>query len=90
MAERAKDVLDWRSERAKEIVKVVRNLDFRIAILSDDTYVLGGYEVVRLINIFCNTKRTRKSLNSFVASLRRQDYIEENQLAIIRGEKKLP
>ncbi|MBA7542145.1 hypothetical protein ES705_34464 [subsurface metagenome] len=81
-AERAKDILDWRSEKAKEIVKVVRNLDFRIAILSDDVYVLNGYEIVRLINIFCTTKRTRKSLNSFVAFLRRRDNIYENQLDI--------
>ncbi len=88
--ERAKDVLDWRSEKAKEIVKVIRNLDVKIAIVSDKVYILEGYEVIRLVNIICTIKRTRKSLNSFVEMIRRNDYIEENQLAIIKGEKKIP
>ncbi len=88
--ERAKDVLDWRSEKAKEIVKVIRNLDVKIAIVSDKVYILEGYEVIRLVNIICTIKRTRKSFNSFVEMIRRNDYIEENQLAIIKGEKKIP
>ncbi|GAI60920.1 unnamed protein product, partial [marine sediment metagenome] len=73
-----------------EIDKVIRNLDFRIAILSDDTYILEGYEIVRLINIFCNTKRIRKSLKSFEAMIRRRDDIYENQLDISKGKKEIP
>ncbi|GAI85347.1 unnamed protein product, partial [marine sediment metagenome] len=89
-AERVKDVIDWRSKRAKTIVKAIENLDFRIAILSSAQYVLDGYEIIRLVNIIYTSKRVGRSLRGLEASIRRQDYIEENQLAIIKGEKKLP
>ncbi|GAI71664.1 unnamed protein product [marine sediment metagenome] len=89
-AERVKDVLDFRSKRAKEVVKAFKKLDFAIAILSDDEYILGPYELIRLVNIIYTSKRIRRSLNDFGAMLRRRDDIYENQLEIIKGKKEIP
>lgn len=85
---RVKDVLDRRSKRAKSIVEAFNKLEFHFAILSDEEYILGPYELIRLVNIFYTSNRVKRSLNNFAASIRRRDYIFEHQLEIIRDKKK--
>ncbi|GAI66427.1 unnamed protein product [marine sediment metagenome] len=87
-AKRVKDVIDWRSKKAKSIVKVFNNLPFRIAILSDDQYILGPYEMIRLVNIFYTSNDIRRSLKAFGAMIRRRDDIYEDQLEIVRDTRK--
>ncbi|MBA7539925.1 hypothetical protein ES705_32214 [subsurface metagenome] len=72
-AEREKDIIDWRGERAKEIKKVINDLDFDFALISDGRYDLGPYEIIRLINIFATSKRMKRSLESFEKSIRRRE-----------------
>ena len=64
-AEKVKDIIDWRGERAKEIEKVLNDLKFDFALISDDRYDLGPYEIIRLINIFATSRRMKRSLESF-------------------------
>lgn len=88
MTERIKDSIDWRSNRAKEIVEVINNWDFKIAIVSDQVYMLKGYEIVRLVNIFKNSRRIKRSLNGLEALIRRREKILEEQLNILPGKEK--
>jgi len=68
---RAEDIIDYRSEKAKEIVSVIKSLPFYFALVSDKEYRLGGYEIIRLINIIMTVKRKVKSLNSFEKLIRK-------------------
>ena len=88
MSERIKDSIDWRSNRAKEIVEVISKLGFSIAIVSDKVYILKGYEIVRLVNIFKTSRRMRRSLNGLEELIRRRERIIEEQLELIKGTRK--
>ena len=70
---RAEDIIDYRSEKAREIVRVIKSLPFHFALVSDKKYRLDGYEIIRLINIIMTVKRKAKSLNSFEKLLRKTD-----------------
>jgi len=87
MAERVKDSIDYRSDRAKEIVEVIKNLDFKIAIVSDQVYKLKGYEIVRLVNIFKTSRRMKRSLNLLEALIRRRERIYEEQPRILPNRR---
>lgn len=89
MTERIKDSIDWRSNRAKEIVEVINNWGFDIAIVSDQVYKLKGYEIVRLVNIFKTSRRIKRSLNGLEALIRRREKIYEEQLNILPGKKNI-
>ena len=89
MTERIKDSIDWRSNRAKEIVEVINNWDFKIAIVSDQVYMLKGYEIVRLVNIFKTSRRIKRSLNGLEALIRRREKIYEEQLNILPGKENI-
>ena len=88
MVERVKDSIDWRSNRAKEIVEVISKLGFSIAIVSDKVYILEGYEIVRLVNIFKTSRRMRRSLNGLEELIRKQERIIEEQSELIKGTRK--
>ena len=75
--EKVKDILDWRSERARKIEKVVNNLNFDFAIISDKEYTLGPYELIRLVNIIATSRRIGRSLDGFERSIKRQDRVYE-------------
>ena len=89
MTERIKDSIDWRSNRAKEIVEVINNWGFDIAIVSDQVYKLKGYEIVRLVNICKTSRRIKRSLNGLEALIRRREKIYEEQLNILPGKKNI-
>ena len=88
MVERVKDSIDWRSNRAKEIVKVINKLGFSIAIVSDKVYILEGCEIVRLVNIFKTSRRMRRSLNGLEGLIRRREKIIEEKPELIKGTGK--
>ena len=90
MVERVKDSIDWRSNRAKEIVEVISKLGFNIAIVSDKVYILKGCEIVRLVNIFKTSRRMRRSLNGLEGLIRRRERRIEKQIELIKdtGKKK--
>ena len=79
MTEKIKDSIDWRSNRAKEIVEVIKEWGFDIAIVSDQVYKLKGYEIVRLVNIFKTSRRMKRSLNGLEALIRRREKIYKDQ-----------
>ncbi len=88
-AERVKDIIDWRSERAKEIKKVLNDLKFDFALISDKKYDLGPYEIIRLINIFATSRRMKRSLESFEKSIKRSGKMSGIPYLIgVIGEKK--
>ncbi len=88
-AEREKDLIDWRGERAKEIKKVLNDLDFNFALMSDKKYDLGTYEIIRLVNIFTTSRRMKRSLESFYECIKRKRKMSEfPYLAKLIGEKK--
>ncbi|MBA7557412.1 hypothetical protein ES705_50167 [subsurface metagenome] len=70
-AERVKDIIDWKGERAEEIKKVLNDLKFDFTLKSDEKYDLGPYEIIRLINIFATSRRMKRSLKSFEKCLKR-------------------
>jgi hypothetical protein len=86
---REEDIIDYRSEKAREIISVIKSLPFHFALVSDKKYRLDGYEIIRLINIIMTVKRKVKSLNSFEKLLRKTDnhYQVPYQTKVI-GEKK--
>lgn len=86
-AERVKDVLDWKSDRAKKIIKEIGKSNFRIIILGNQDYMLGGYEIIRVINIIMTSKRIKRSLNNLEKSILRREGIYEDQLEILRAKK---
>ncbi len=86
---RAEDIIDYRSEKAREIVSVIKSLPFHFALISDKKYRLDGYEIIRLINIIMTVKRKVKSLNSFEKLLRETDkHYQVPYLTKVIGEKK--
>jgi hypothetical protein len=89
MAERIKDSIDWRSNRAKEIVEVINRLGFDIAIVSDKVYKLKGFEIVRLVNIFKTSRRMKRSLNGLEGLIRRRERIYEEQAETTEGIRKI-
>ncbi len=86
---RAEDIIDYRSEKAREIIRVIKSLPFHFALVSDKKYRLDGYEIIRLINIIMTVKRKAKSLNSFEKLLRNTSkYYQVTYLKEVREEKK--
>ena len=86
---RAEDIIDYRSEKAREIISVIKSLPFHFALVSDKKYRLDGYEIIRLINIIMTVKRKVKSLNSFEKLLRETDKCYTvPYLTKVIGEKK--
>ena len=86
---RAEDIIDYRSEKAREIISVIKSLPFHFALVSDKKYRLDGYEIIRLINIIMTVKRKVKSLNSFEKLLRETDkHYQVPYLIKAIGEKK--
>ena len=86
---RAEDIIDYKSEKAREIVSVIKSLPFHFALISDKKYDLGPYEIIRLINIIMTVKRKVKSLNSFEKLLRETDkHYQVPYLTKVIGEKK--
>ncbi len=87
-AERVKDIIDWRSKRAKEIEHVVNGLDFDFALVSGQEYRLGPYEIIRLINIFATSRRMKRSLESFKKFIKKNREMSElKYLKEVIGEK---
>jgi len=72
---RAEDIIDYRSEKAGEVVRVIKSLPFHFALVSDKEYRLDGYEIIRLINIIMTVKRKAKSLNSFEKLLKKREEV---------------
>ena len=89
-AEREKDLIEWRGERAEEIKKVLNDLDFNFALMSDKKYDLGPYEIIRLINIFATSRRMKRSLESFEKCIKRSGKISglEYAIKVIRDKNK--
>lgn len=81
------DVLDWRSDRAAEIVSVVSKMKYRIVILGDDQYDLGPYELIRLVNIFATSNDIKRSLDSLVKLIRRRERIYREEAKIFAEAK---
>jgi len=88
-SERVKDVLDWKSDRVKEIIKGVCESNFRIIILGSQDYMLGSYEIIRVINIIMTSKKIKRSLNNLEKSIWRREGIYDNQLEILSGKKEV-
>lgn len=76
-AERVKDIIDWRGKRAKEIKKVLNEVPFRIALISDKRYDLGPYEVIRVANIIATSRRMKRSLESFEKFIKKKEKMYE-------------
>ena len=89
MVKRPVDVLDWRGDRAAEIVSVVRKLPYKISILGGSQYDLGPYEIIRIVNIFCTSNNIKRSLDSLVKLIRRREKIYKEQYNILRDKKKI-
>ncbi|MBA7534571.1 hypothetical protein ES705_26820 [subsurface metagenome] len=89
-AEREKDLIDWRGERAKEIKKVINDLKFDFALISDKRYDLGPYEMIRLINIFATSRRMKRSLESFEKFIKKNRETSglEYAIKVIRDKNK--
>ncbi|MBA7581100.1 hypothetical protein ES695_04850 [Candidatus Atribacteria bacterium 1244-E10-H5-B2] len=86
---RAEDIIEYRSEKAREIISVIKSLPFHFALVSDKEYRLDGYEIIRLINIIMTVKRKVKSLNSFEKLIRNTDkYYRVTYLKEVIEEKK--
>jgi len=83
------DILDWRGDRAAEIVSVVNKLPYKISILSDSVYDLGPYELIRLVNIFATSNNIKRSLDGLIRLIRRREKIYREQAEIIKGTKKI-
>lgn len=83
------DVLDWRGDRAAEIVSVVRKLPYKIAILSDSQYNLGPYEIIRLVNIFCTSNNIKRSLDGLINLIRRREKIYLDQAKLVAEKRKI-
>jgi len=83
------DILDWRGDRAAEIVSVVNKLPYKISILSDSVYDLGPYELIRLVNIFATSNNIKRSLDGLIRLIRRREKIYREQAEIIKGKKKI-
>jgi len=84
-----KDIIDWRSERAKEIKKVINDLKFNFTLISDKGYDLGPYEIIRLINIFVTSRRMKRSLENFEKCIKRNRNMSGIPYLIrVIGEKK--
>lgn len=87
--ERPKDILDWRYERAKEIKKVLKQIPFKFALISDKKYDLGPYEIIRLVNIFATSNNLKHSLEAFLKMKQRSEKMYEIPYLIkVIGEKK--
>lgn len=81
------DVLDWRGDRAAEIVGVVRKLPYKISILYDSQYDLGPYELIRIVNIFCTSNNIKRSLDGLIRLIRRRERIYREQARLIHEAK---
>jgi hypothetical protein len=89
-AKRPVDIIDWRSERAKEIKKVLNDLKFNFVLISDDRYDLGPYEIIRLVNIFATSRRMKRSLESFEKCIKRSEKMSELDyvIKVTKGKNK--
>ncbi|MBA7556944.1 hypothetical protein ES705_49671 [subsurface metagenome] len=67
------DIIDWRGERAKKIIKAFKKIEFNFILVSDKEYNLGPYEIIRLVNIFATSNRVRRGLESFEKLIKRRD-----------------
>jgi len=83
------DILDWRGDRAAEIVSVVRRLPYKISILSDSVYDLGPYELIRLVNIFATSKNIKRSLDGLIRLIRKREKNYREEADKIKGKKKI-
>ncbi|MBA7547436.1 hypothetical protein ES705_39858 [subsurface metagenome] len=81
------DVLDWRGDRAAEIVSVIRKLPYRIVILGDGQYDLGPYELIRLANILCTSNNIKRSLDGLRNLIRRREKVYLDQAKAKYKEK---
>lgn len=72
-AERKKDIIDWRSDRAKKIVKEFNKIKFRFNLVSDQEYGLGPYEIIRVVNIIATSNRIGRSLRGFEKFIKRKE-----------------
>ena len=72
-----KDIIDWRGERAQEIKKVFKELRFNFALVSDQEYTLGPYEIIRLVNIITTSRRMKRSLKSFEKFIKKKERMYE-------------
>ena len=71
------DIIDWRGERAKKIVKEFNNWNYTFTLTSFKEYELGPFEVIRLVNIFATSNNIKQSLNGFVNLLQKRDLSHE-------------
>ena len=87
-AKRPVDIIDWKGEKARSIVRAVNSLDYAFTIFDGRPHVLGPYEVIRIINIFCTSNNIKRSLNGFLKMIKRREkyYIE---LAKMESEKEI-
>jgi len=81
------DVLDWRGDRAAEIVGVVKKLPYKITILGGGQYDLGPYELIRLANILCTSNNIKRSLDGLRNLIRRREKIYREEAMLIREAK---
>ncbi|MBA7554637.1 hypothetical protein ES705_47266 [subsurface metagenome] len=71
--ERVKDIIDWRGEKGQEIKQVFKELRFNFALVSDQEYTLGPYEIIRLANIIATSRRMKRSLEAFERFIRKKE-----------------
>ena len=64
-SKKTEDIIAHDSLKEKEIVKVFRKVNFRIALVSDNIYYLNGYAVTRLINILMTSNRPVRALKNY-------------------------
>lgn len=70
------DLINYRSEKAKEIVKVVSKLKFVFVLVSDQEYALDGYKLISLVNRIAGTKELERSLINFEKIVRKSEKIK--------------
>ena len=59
------DIIDWKGERARKIIRSWGKLKYEIILKGDREYVLRPYEIIRLVNIIVTANRFNRSLGNF-------------------------